>query len=78
MRTFGFILLIVGLFATGLAASELIAKKSSADFDPLVATTHWNPLYKTTLASLVFLGSGVIVLIVARENKITRNKYRSR
>lgn len=76
MKTFGYILLITGLLSTGFAAYEMVAKKSTVDFDPL--TTHLTPVYKLTLASVVFLGSGVIVLIVARENKITRNKYRSR
>ena len=70
MKTFGLILLIVGLVSTGLAASEMIGKKNSTDFDPLIATTHWTPLYKLTLAAMVFLGSGVVILI-------TRNKYRS-
>ena len=76
MKTFGYILLITGLLSTGLAAYEMVAKKSAVDFDPF--TTHWTPVYKSTLAAIVLLGSGVIVLIVATENKITRNKYRSR
>jgi hypothetical protein len=78
MKTFGYILLIAGLLSAGLAVSEMIGKKSAVDFDPLITTTRWTPLYKSTLAAIVFLGSGVIVLIVASENKTTRNKYRSR
>lgn len=77
MRTFGTVLLMIGLLIAVLFGLDIITIKQLADIDPVEIN---NPdkisLYWSPITAVVLLVAGVIVLIISkRKNKVSRRYY---
>ncbi|MEO7990276.1 MAG: hypothetical protein ABI663_12095 [Chryseolinea sp.] len=69
MKVLGIILLVVGFVSIGISGLCVIAKERFANFESFDETTHRTSLYNSTLAAIVFLGTGTLVLIAEKEDR---------
>ncbi len=74
MKVLGIILLVAGFGSACISGLCVIAKERHTNFESFNGTTHRTSLYNSTLAAIVFLGTGTLVLIAEKGDRFSSKR----